>query len=91
MKVHWTEEAARDLEAIYDYIAADSPHHALKMVEKLLGRSDQIAQFPYSGRKIRDQDCDALREVIEGRYRIGYRILDDRIEVLKLVHTSREH
>ena len=35
MKVHWTVTAERHLDAIYHYIAQDSPAYAKRMVEGL--------------------------------------------------------
>ncbi len=52
------------------------------MVDRLTRRSEQIGDFPYSGRKVPEYDRDDLREVIEGSYRIIYRILSDQIDVI---------
>jgi plasmid stabilization system protein ParE len=35
MKVHWTETAEGHLDAIYAYIAQDSPKYAMRMVDRL--------------------------------------------------------
>ncbi|UCF14138.1 MAG: type II toxin-antitoxin system RelE/ParE family toxin [Phycisphaerales bacterium] len=35
MKVHWTVTAERHLDAIYHYIAQDSPAYAKRMVDGL--------------------------------------------------------
>ena len=52
MKVHWTDNAIQHLIAIYDYISQDSPFYAEKMVDRLTRRSQQIGDFPQSGRKV---------------------------------------
>jgi len=52
MKVHWTDTAEDHLDAIYAFIAKDSPEYALRMVDRLTRRSQQIADFPLSGRKV---------------------------------------
>ncbi|NQZ68737.1 MAG: type II toxin-antitoxin system RelE/ParE family toxin [Lentisphaeria bacterium] len=33
---------------------------------------------------------DTIREMIEGNYRLIYQVLDDRINVLTVVHRSRK-
>ncbi len=58
------------------------------MVDRLTRRSEQIGDFPYSGHKVPEYDRDDLREVIEGSYRIIYRILPDQIDVIAVIHTD---
>ena len=52
MKVHWTNTAVEHLLSIYEYISKDSPLYAQRMVDRLTQRSEQIATFPWSGRKV---------------------------------------
>ena len=42
MKVHWTDTAEGHLDAVYAYIAQDSPEYAKRMVDRLTRRSQQI-------------------------------------------------
>ncbi len=79
MKVHWTDTAEGHLDAIYAYIAQDSPEYAKRMVDRLTRRSQQIAKFPFSGRRVPEYDVDQIREVIEGSFRIIYPIKSDRL------------
>ena len=65
MRVRWTDTAQGHLRAIHDYIKQDSPEYARCMVDRLTRRSEQIAQFPRSGRKVPEYDSDEIREVIE--------------------------
>ena len=74
MKVHWTNTAQAHLDAILVYIAQDSSEYAKRMVDRLTQRSQQIAKFPFSGRRVPEYDVDPIREVIEGSYRIIYHI-----------------
>jgi plasmid stabilization system protein ParE len=66
MKVHWTDAAEGHLDALYAYIAQDSPEYAKCMVDRLTRRSQQIAEFPFSGRRVPEYDIEQIREVIEG-------------------------
>ena len=72
MRVHWTDTAQAHLHAIYAYIAQDSPDFAKRTVDLLTRRSQQIAKFPFSGRRVPEYDIDPIREVIEGPYRVTY-------------------
>jgi toxin ParE1/3/4 len=90
MKVHWTDTAEKHLDAIYSYIAQDSPEYAKRMVDRLTRRSQQIAKFPFSGRRVPEYDADQIREVIEGSFRIIYYIKSDQIDVLAVIHGAMD-
>jgi len=90
MKVHWTDTAEAHLNAIYAYIARDSPEYAIRMVDRLTRRSQQISDFPLSGREVPEFEMGKIREVIEGAYRIIYHIKPDQIDVLAVIHGSQD-
>jgi len=60
------------------------------MVDRLTRRSQQIANFPFSGRRVPEYDIDQIREVIEGPYRIIYHIKPDQIDVLAVIHGAMD-
>ena len=60
------------------------------MVDRLTRRSQQIADFPLSGRRVAEYEMDQIREVIEGPYRIIYHIRADQIDVLAVIHGARD-
>jgi toxin ParE1/3/4 len=70
MKVHWTETAENHLDTIYSHIALDSAAYAKQIVDRITRRSQQIADFPLSGRKVPEFELDQLREIFERPYRI---------------------
>lgn len=90
MKVHWTDTAEGHLNAIYAYIALDSPEYAKRMVDRITRRSQQIADFPLSGRKVPEYDIDQIREVIEDPYRIIYHIKPNQIDVVAVIHGAMD-
>ncbi len=89
MNVHWTENATKHLLGIYEYIAQDSPFYAERIVDKLTRRSEQIGAFPQSGRMVPEYSSEDIREVIEAPNRIIYRIKQDQIDVIAVVHGAR--
>lgn len=90
MRVHWTDHAKQQLAAIYEHIALDSERYALRVVDRLTRRSQQIAQFPRSGRMVPELQREDIREVIEPPYRIVYRVFAERIDVLTVFHGARQ-
>ncbi len=90
MKVFWTETAINHLSAIYSYIYQNSPQYAQSLVERITSRSEQISQFPLSGRIVSEFKTKQIREVIERPYRIIYYIKPEQIDIIAVVH-GREH
>ena len=88
MKVFWTQTAVENLSAIYTYIAQNSLQYAARIVDRITRRSEQIANFPFSGRTVPEFETEQIREVIEGSYRIIYYIKAEQIEVLAIIHGS---
>lgn len=80
-----TPRASRDIEAIADYFAAQS---SLNRAERFLADIDlvlqRISQFPQIGRK-RDELYPGSRSLSHEQYLIFYRLLNDEIEVLRVV------
>jgi addiction module RelE/StbE family toxin len=86
MRVHWTNRAKTRLRLIHDHIAKDAPLVASQVVERLLQRSIQIGDLPSSGRAVPEYKREDMREILERPYRIIYRILPDRIDIITVMH-----
>jgi plasmid stabilization system protein ParE len=89
VNVHWTNTAINHLLSIYEYISSDSSVFALRMIDKITIRSEQIADFPRSGRIVPEYKREDIREVLEKPYRIIYRILPEQIDVLAVLHSAQ--
>ncbi len=88
-EVKWTPQAAGDLEAITQFIAADSPHYASLFAMDVLAAVERLMAFPYSGRIVPEVNNPAIREIIFGSYRIVYRVKDGVVEILTVYHGAR--
>ena len=89
-RVKWTNVALNDLRAIYDYVAQDSPKYADRLMDKIVERVDVLKQHPKIGRKVPEFDNDSIRELIEGSYRIIYRVeSEDNIGIARVHHAAR--
>ncbi|MGO2234132.1 MAG: type II toxin-antitoxin system RelE/ParE family toxin [Marinomonas sp.] len=49
-------------------------------------RSEQIGDFPLSGRKVPEYELDQIREVFAGPYRIIYHIMAEQIDIVAVIH-----
>lgn len=86
MRVHWTDRAKARLKLILDYIAQDTPLVATQVIERLIRRSQQLGELPHSGRAVPEYQREDLREILERPYRLIYRILADRIDIITVMH-----
>ena len=92
VRINWTEQAANDLKNIYDYISLDSKYYAKRQVSKLKLRTHIIKDFLEIGRVVPEFERKEIRELIEGRYRIVYKILSSsEIDILTIHHSSKEN
>ena len=90
LPVFWTQTATNQLQGIYQYIAQNSERYAIRTVERIIDRSEQIGSLPLSGRRVPEYELDQLREVIESPYRIMYYIRSDRVDIVAVIHGARD-
>ena len=90
VNVIWTELAIEDLKSIHDYISLDSKVYADRFVEKIFSRVDQLKSHPQSGRVVPEFRAEIIRELIEGRYRIIYKVNPDSIAITRVHHSARD-
>jgi len=90
VKIHWTEKAEEHLDTIYTYITQDSTTYALRTVDRITRKSQQIGAFPLSGRRAPEYDTNQIREVFVSLYRIIYHIKSDQINVIAVIHGEME-
>lgn len=88
-KLRWAESAVKDLDNICNYIAEDSEEYARMFARSIIDSIETMATFPYSGRIVPELKNDMVREKVLTNYRIIYRINDDSIEVVRIIHNAR--
>ncbi len=71
-EIRWTEEAHRWLHDIFDYIAADNPEAAQKVVSGIYEKAQVLRRFPEIGHKYRTETDGEIRILLYGHYRIAY-------------------
>ena len=90
MRILWSPQSLRDLDAIHEYIAKDSEHYASLTIARIFSAVEQLIQFPRSGRIVPERDESEIREVVVGRFRVVYRLQDELIEVTTVFRAARE-
>ena len=89
-RVVWTVPALEDVEAARAFVARDSPRYARALVERLLAAAERLAEFPLAGRVVPELGQATIREVLEGSYRLVYRVTADEAQVVAVVHGARQ-
>ena len=82
-------KARTSLIQIREYIAKDSIFYANKTVEEILKRVNDLANFPYMGKKV-EIHGKKVRQIIYKSYKIFYKLEFDRVYILQIFHHSRD-
>ncbi len=90
MKIVWTEPAVEDLRELQAYIARDSEMYASGFVERIILAAERLIDHPKLGRVVPETNDENVRELLHQRYRIIYRITNDCIEMLSVIHGARD-
>ena len=89
-----TNDAARDLEELYDYIALhDAPQKAGYVLEQVEKAFSTLSEFPERGaypKELVSLGIREYREIFFKPYRIIYRVIDKNIYVLLIVDGRRD-
>ena len=59
------------------------------VIERLVAAVRRLRDYPLSGRVVPELARPTIREVIEGAYRIVYRVTPDAVQILAVVHGAR--
>lgn len=89
-EVIWTVLASEDLVSIAEHISRDSEFYAATVVRELVAASRSLTTLAERGRRIPESDNQSLRELIVRKYRLVYRVHPGRVEILRIIHASRE-
>lgn len=91
VQLNWTKISRDDLKSIYDYIARDSRKYAKLQVVKIKSRTNILKNNPEAGSFVPEFLDKKYRELIEGNYRIVYKVLNEHeIDILTVHHSARD-
>ena len=89
-EIIWTPFALEDLQAIYDYIANDSPNYAGRYTDKLIQQTEILIEHPHAGRIVPEFENEFIREIFEGNYRIIYKITSNtEVSIIRIHHSAK--
>ena len=87
----WTEPAAEDVDGIIDYLLGESlPFDAVEdYVKRIYKAPEHLAMLPGAGKPGRVPNTREWR-VKDTPYALIYRALADRVQILRVMHDSRQ-
>jgi plasmid stabilization system protein ParE len=89
MRLRLSPLVPSDLEEIAEYIAQDSPRHAVRMLRLLHTKISEIAKQPEMYR-LRPEIGSEARLATLGNYVILFRIRKNVVRIERVVHGSRD-
>lgn len=91
MVIKWTVFASKELEDIFDFIAFESSSAliARKQIKRIFKRTEQLIEMPLSGQIEPILSQFNIRYIVEGNYKILYKIENDSIIITDIFHTKR--
>ncbi|MEQ9166504.1 MAG: type II toxin-antitoxin system RelE/ParE family toxin [Fulvivirga sp.] len=91
VEVRWLTDAKLDLKDIFDYISRDSKRYAQHQIDRIFERTQTLTSQLRAGKVVEEINKPNIRELIEGNYRIIYRIIDEEtVDILMVHHGARD-
>ncbi|GGG46447.1 type II toxin-antitoxin system RelE/ParE family toxin [Bizionia arctica] len=90
VRINWTIQSLSDLKSIAKYIAKDSKHFAKLQVSIIRQRTQILKSQVYSGKVVEELAKQDIRELVEGNYRIIYKVVtENHIDIITIHHSAR--
>ncbi len=90
VEIKWSEQALQDINQIVEYISKDSFLYAQNIVERIFNIEPVLKSQPKIGKPVKEFTRVSLKEIVEGNYRIIYKILSPtEIHVITVHHSAK--
>lgn len=84
--VRWSDDAAAQFQAIYDYVAVFDQLAAERLAGRLFDAAESLASFPRRGRQL----WSGLHQLsVVYPYLIRYEVTDDLVTIVSVRHGAR--
>ena len=91
VQIRWTRQSIKDLSDIFEYISKDSKKYAKRQIVRIKARSQILKTNPRVGKLVPELTKSDFRELIEGNYRIIYKVLNDKhVDILTMHQSARD-
>jgi toxin ParE1/3/4 len=85
----WGADAIDDVDDICTQIARTSPQFARLFAEQVVALAESLPEQPHLGSVVPEYDQEDIRERLLHNYRVIYRLRDENVEIVSVVHGAR--
>jgi len=88
LRIVWSNQAADQLEAAYDFVWKENPPAAEKLLQMIMRAVEHLVDFPEMGRPGR---VKGTRELVlpDTPYIVAYRLKNRMVRILAILHGAR--
>lgn len=91
VQINWTYVAINDIQDIAEYISKDSKVYAKLQITRIRKRTQVLKTLIFSSKIVDEFQNVNFRELIEGNYRIIYKIVsNNKIDIITIHHSARD-
>ena len=91
VEIKWSEQAIHDIDQIADYISKDSYLYAQNVVDRIFNIESVLKLHPKIGKPVKEFKRIALKEIVEGNYRIIYKLISiNEIHIITVHHGAKK-
>lgn len=87
--IKWTDQSIQDIENIASFIAKDSGKYAKIQTIRFFDAAHTLISHPKIGQIVPEVGDDTVRQILQGNYRIIYKIVNDNLIHILTIHHSR--
>ena len=87
--IQYLPSAIADLDEIFFQIGRENVDAADRMIGRIYSSAHRLADFPESA-PLRPDIGKGVRSLVVGRYLLLYRVEGSRVEVVRVIHGSRD-
>lgn len=89
-RVFYTVQAEQDLRDVVESIARDNLTAALEWLERIESLIELLASRPALGQRMVTRRFGEVRQHVAGNYVVYYRLADDGLQILRVLHGARD-
>ncbi len=91
VQINWTHQAVFDLKDIAEYIGKDSKYYAKLQVIRIKSCVEILKNQIHIGSFVPEFERTDLRQLVQGRYRIIYKVVNEnRVDIITVHHSARD-
>jgi toxin ParE1/3/4 len=90
LEVILAPSAKAELAEIWSSIAIEDPDAANRTIDRIVAGLDRLALFPLSGRSRNELAAGLRSYFIRPRHTVFYRLRNERLEVVHVLHHARD-